>query len=230
MKKEQSYWFKYILALVITGGIFLTAIYISNYFNEKKLESVREIEDRIAIDILSSETQFDLIRSSSCKLITPDVLSNELNELASRISYLESNRSQSDAELLRLKRQYSLLEIKDFLLAERLQTQCGIKSTSILYFYSNKGDCKECEKTNTILTYLRQKYPDLRVYAFDYNLDLSAIKTLIKLNKVQYTLPAIVVDDEVFYKLKKLEDFEKAIPELKDLKTATTTTATSTER
>ncbi len=230
MDKDQLHWVKYILALLITGGIFLSAIWISNYFNEKRLESIRAIEDRIAIDILSSETQFDLIRSSSCKLITTDVLSSELNDLASRVSYLEANRSQNDDELLRLKRQYSLLEIKDYLLAERLQTQCGIRSTSVLYFYSNKGDCKECEKTGTILTYLRQKYPGLRVYAFDYNLDLSAIKTMITLNKIENKLPAVVIGEKVYYNLTTLEDFEKAIPELKTMKTATTTAATSTKR
>lgn len=228
--KEEFQWLKYVLALIITGGIFTTAIMVSNYFNEKKLESVREIENRIAIDILSSETQFDLIRSSSCRLITTDVLSNELNELASRVSYLESNGSRSDEELARLKSQYSLLQIKDFLLAERLQSQCGIKSTSILYFYSNKGECKECEETATILTYLRQKYPGLRVYAFDYNLELSAIKTMISLNKIENRLPAIVVEDRVYYGLSELEEFEKAIPELKTLETATSTTATSTKR
>ncbi len=230
MNQEQFNWTKYIIALLVTGLIFIGAIYLSNYFNEKKLESVREIENRMAIDILSSETQFALINSSSCKLITPNILSSELNDLASRVSYMEQNRSQNDAELLRLKKQYSLLQIKDFLLTERIQAQCGIKTASVLYFYSNLEACPECQKTATILTFLREKYPGLRVYAFDYNLDLSAIRTIISLNKIENNLPAIVVDDEVFYSLDSLESFEKAMPFLKTLKTATTTATTTTEK
>ena len=220
---EKFNWTKYITALVITGLIFIIAILVSNYFNEKKIESVQSIENRMAIDILSSETQFDLIRSSSCKLITTDVLSTELNDLASRLSYMEDNRRQNDPELIRLKKQYSLLEIKDYLLMQRLETQCDIKSASILYFYSNQGDCPDCPKTGFVLTFLREKYPGLRVYSFDYNLDLSAVETLINLNKIENKLPAILINDKVFYGFTTLEEFEKAMPELKELKTATTT-------
>lgn len=230
MNESHINWIKYILALVITGAIFLLAIYISNYFNDKKTESVGSIEARIAIDILSSETQFDLIRSSSCKVITTDVLSKELNDLASRLSYLEANRKSDDPELIRLKKQYALLEIKDFLLMQRLESQCGLRSPSILYFYSNNGDCKDCEKTAYVLTFLREKYPELRVYSFDYNLDLSALSTLINLNKIQNNPPALLIHDSVHYGLTTLEEFEKAMPELKKLKTATSTVATTTKQ
>jgi glutaredoxin len=228
MKDTTFNWTKYILALIITGAIFIIAIMVSNYFNEKKLESVQHIENRIAIDILSSETQFDLIRSSSCTLISTNILSTELNDLSERLAYMEQNRSRDDEELLHLKRQYSLLEIKDYLLMQRLETQCGMKSISLLYFYSNKeGVCEDCEKTGYILTYLREKYPDLRVYSFDYDLELSALQTLININKIENTLPAVVIGNKVHYGLTSLEAFEKAMPQLKTLKTATSTTATT---
>lgn len=229
MKETNFNWTKYIIALLITGLLFTIAVLVSNYFNEKKIESVRAIEDRIAIDILSSETQFDLIRSSSCSLITTNILSTELNDLASRLEFMEKNRPNDDQEILRLKRQYSLLEIKDHLLMQRLETQCGLRSVSILYFYSNeKGACIDCEKTSYVLTYLRQKYPDLRVYSFDYNLDLSALQTLIKINNIDGNkLPALVLEDDVYYGLTTLDDFEKTMPSLKKLKSATTTNATS---
>ncbi len=232
METTKFNWTKYILALLITGAIFIIAILVSNYFNEKKIESVQTIEDRIAIDILSSETQFDLIRSSSCSLISNNILSTELNDLASRLAFMEQNRPNDDTELLRLKRQYSLLEIKDYLLMQRLETQCGFKSISVLYFYSNEdGACKDCQKTGYVLTYLREKYPGLRVYSFDYNLDLSALQTLIKLNKIDGSkLPAIIVGSKSYYGLTTLEDFEKVMPGLKTLKTATSTTATTTRK
>src|ERR1035437_10255448 len=39
-------------------------------------------------------------------------------------------------------------------------------------------------KDESLLIKLREDYPQLRVYSFDYNLDLSAIQTLISINKV----------------------------------------------
>ena len=58
---------KYIYVLIITSFIFFTAIVLANYFNNKKLVAVKSIEDKIAIDILSSETQYALLQESSCK-------------------------------------------------------------------------------------------------------------------------------------------------------------------
>jgi len=61
MKREQpNDWKKYVIVFLITLFIFATAFYLSSNLNDKKLEEIRKIEDTIAIDILSLETQFDL--------------------------------------------------------------------------------------------------------------------------------------------------------------------------
>ena len=62
---------KYIAAFAITAVIFGTAIFVSNILSQKKLEDVRAIENRVALDILSSETQFALLEETSCKDIGP---------------------------------------------------------------------------------------------------------------------------------------------------------------
>jgi hypothetical protein len=80
---------------------------------------------------------------------------------------------------------------------------------------------------------LRQEYPELRVYSFDYNLDLSAVKTLIKINKVEDKLPAIFIKNKPYYGFQSTEDIMKAMPELQalaNLKSAASTTATSTKK
>ena len=94
----------------------------------------------------------------------------------------------------------------------------------IIYFYGTDDKCSDCEKEGYVLTNLRQNYPDLRVYSFDYNINVSAVKTLISINKVQDKLPAIFVKDRAYYGFQSTEDLEKAIPELKILKAKTATT------
>ena len=44
---------KYLFSFIITAIIFATAIYLSNYFSQKKLDEIRNIQDKISIDILS---------------------------------------------------------------------------------------------------------------------------------------------------------------------------------
>ena len=54
-------WKKYLIVFFITVGLFATAYYLSEYFGGKKVEELKSIQDKIAIDILSSETQFSLL-------------------------------------------------------------------------------------------------------------------------------------------------------------------------
>ncbi|MEQ1500382.1 MAG: hypothetical protein ABL917_03380 [Parcubacteria group bacterium] len=230
MNQEQNInWKKYVFSFLITTIIFITAIIISNYFANKKLNDIRGIQDKIAIDILSSETQFSLLEEYSCKEIGTGTLSTELGNLEEKLSYTESQRGHDDTEVQTLKKYYSLLEIKDYLLMNKISEKCKRTPLSIIYFYSSDDACDDCEKEGYVLTKLRETYPELRVYSFDYNIDLTAVKTLISINKVKNELPAIIIKDKAYYGFQSLEDLEKVMPELKTIKakSATSTGAKS---
>lgn len=216
-------WQKYILAFVITAAIFATAFYIAARIDDRRVAEVRAIQDNIALDILSTETQFDLLGEIDCNLILENPpLSGELNSLASRLSFTEDNLGSDNPQVQALKKQYSLLEIKDYLLMQRVSQKCGLKPVFILYFYTNVGDCTDCRRAGEVLTYLRQTYPTLRVYSFDYNLELGALKTLIDLRKVKEEVPALVINNRApVYGFKTLEEMRVLIPELKTLATST---------
>ncbi len=223
MKKIDT--IKYILAFIITGVMFLTAFLVTSYFNTQRLENIQSIEKKISLDILSSETQFSLLRDASCTQLSESILSQELNSLASRLDYTEEQLGKTNETVLDLKRYYSLLQIKDFILSQQLAERCNIKPVSIIYFYSNKESCPDCEKQAQVLQYLRTTYPQLRVYAFDYDLELSAIETLTKINKVQRVFPALVLPKGVvLYGFTPIETLETHLPTLATTSPATTTT------
>jgi hypothetical protein len=219
---------KYIFTFLITAAIFATAFFASSYFSSRRVETIKQIQDNIAIDILSSETQFDLLKEVSCANVSDSVLSQELSELGAKLSHAESERGATDADIVYLKKYYSLLEIKDYVLSKQLAVKCGAakKPVFIIYFYSNLGDCADCEKQGYVLTFLREKYPELRVYSFDYNLGLSAIETMKRIYKVSSSLPALIIDDRAYVGFKSSEELEKLLPDT--LKQATTTPSSST--
>ena len=107
---------------------------------------------------------------------------------------------------------------------QKISDKCGKPPLTIIYFYSNANDCSDCEREGYVLTDLRQQFPDLRVYSFDYNLDISAVKTLIAINKVENKLPAIYIKNKMYYGFQGVSDIEKIMPELTATSTATTTT------
>jgi uncharacterized protein YdcH (DUF465 family) len=214
---EPNDWKKYVIVLFITSTIFISGLWLSNYFNNKKIDQLKSIESKISLDLMSSETQFSLLQELSCKDVSTTVLSSELNSLADKISYSENNIGVKNVDVVSLKKYYSLLEIKDYLLIKQITERCGQKSIFILYFYKN-DNCNDCTKQGYVLTSLREKYPNLRVYSFDYNLDLSAIRAMVSIYKVPDNLPAIVINGKVYSGFKSIEDIEKTFPELETIK------------
>lgn len=214
MNTENHFdWKKYVIVFLFTVGLFLSASYISNYFGDKKIDQLKLIQDKISIDILSSETQFSLLSELSCKNISDSVLSSELGELGNKLEWGEKNMGMTDT-VSYLKKYYSLLEIKDYLLTKKISARCKTKSAFILYFYTTAENCSECEREGLVLSTLRDKYPELRVYSFDYSIDLSAVKSMIKIYKIEDTkLPALIVDEELLTGFQSMEELESRIKE-----------------
>ncbi|HEY1037211.1 MAG TPA: hypothetical protein VGE62_01360 [Candidatus Paceibacterota bacterium] len=238
---------KYLLTFLITAIIFGSMLYVNSMLDSRRIADVKSVQDQISLDLLSSETQFSLLKETSCRNLSDSILSQELNSLATKLSYLESNNSANNLEeLTYVKKYYSLLQIKDSILMQQLGQKCtGTKPISILYFYGNKSDCSECEKMSYVLTYLRQQYPELRIYSFDTNLELSALETLKSIYGIKPTeLPALVYNDEAFVGFKTIEEVREMIPEIKKIdedrakaaaerletEKATATAATTTRR
>lgn len=214
-------------ALVITLLIVGTVLYAVNYLNDLRIEELNAIEEQISTDTLSLETQFALLEEVSCEEIKEgNILSDELGGLGDRLSFAEERLSVDDPEVIRLKERYTLLQIRDYLLGKRLAEACDLDSIVALYFYSNEGDCPDCDRAGYALSYLRETYPALRVYSFDYHLDLGALRTLIAVERIEDELPAFVIEGEQKYGFTDLADLESAFP--KELFLSASSTASTT--
>ncbi len=202
-----------LIALVITFALAGTVAYAVNYLNNARVAELGAIEDQLSIDTLSLDTQFSLLEAAPCDTAaSSSAFIGKLADLGTRLAYAESQLGTDNPQVLRLKQQYSLLEIRDYLITKQLAAACGTKPITVLYFYSNAGDCADCDKAGYALSYLHETYPALRVYSFDYNLDLGALQTFIALNKVQGTLPAFVINGKHSYGFTSLSDLEKQFP------------------
>ena len=212
-QNHQIDWKKYVIVFLFTVGLFLSASYVSNYFGNKKIDQLKLIQDKISIDILSSETQFSLLSELSCKNISDSIISGELGELGRKLEWGQENIGMTDT-VSYLKKYYSLLEIKDYLLTKKISARCNTKSAFILYFYTTAENCSECEKQGLALSALRDKYPELRVYSFDYSIDLSAVKAMLQIYKIEDTkLPALVIDEDVLTGFHSIDELEIRVKE-----------------
>ena len=221
-------WGSYVVAFLITALIFATALYASNYFNGQRIADIQTTENDVSAQILSTETQFDLLQEHSCSDVSEtDLAPSEMTALGSELDYLEA-QGGNQSEITRLKSTYSILEIKDYLAVQQLARKCGLKPVFILYFYSNNGDCQQCETQGEVLTALSENYPALRVYSFDYNLQVGALQTLISIDNVSDSLPALVINGKTYYGFQSMQNIQKILPQLKTLQMASSTGSSST--
>jgi hypothetical protein len=217
-----------LIALVITAAIGGSVIYAVDYLNSLRVKDLGDIQEQLSVDTLSLETQISLLESAPCSVVGSGTdLTSELDDLGQRLSYTESQLGSSDPQVILLKQQYSLLEIRDYLVTMQLAKSCNTKQVTVLYFYSNGPDCTDCDRAGYALSYLHDTYPNVRVYSFDYDLDLGAEKTLISIEKITGPLPAFVIDGKTSYGFTDLATLEKQFP--KGALVATTTNATSTQ-
>ncbi len=194
----QHDWKKYLIVFLITLGIFLVAIYLSSALSNKRFAEMRTFQDKLATDILSSETRFALLERTSCEHFVDDaLLSEELNLFGERLSRMQKQLGVNDPEVEQLNRYYSLLQVKDYLLVTQLAEKCDTNPVIMLHF--TKEDCTACDRQQYILDDVHPDYTDLGLYSFDFNTELSAVRTLIStLGVKEEDLPVLILDDEVF--------------------------------
>jgi hypothetical protein len=197
MRKHDVSWLKYVIVLGLTIVVFLFGILLGNFFTEKKFENVESIEDNLRIQTAGAELQYLLLLQEPCKYINSTPLAEELYNVGERLDYMEAQRGETDTDVLRLKNTYSLLELRDWLFILKTNEQCRTDFVPALYFYSNAGDCPQCKEQGYTLTYLRKKYPSLRVYAFDMNVENPALDTVKRIYGITET-PTLIIGNETY--------------------------------
>lgn len=225
---------RYALAMIVTTALFCSAYLASSYFMSKRLSNIDTIQENLHIEDMSNQVQYDLLQEASCANVTSSsILSEDLAKTGDKLSYTEAELGSTNPSVVYLKKYYSLLQIKDYLLSKKLAEKCYTKKTIfIIYMYSNGKDesgnvkCDRCADQAVILTALREKYPELRVYTFDYDLDLSAVEALKKIYKIPATFPALIVQDKLYTGFQSLDALDSLMPD--NLVPVASSTATST--
>jgi hypothetical protein len=224
---------KIALALSITVLFFIAAFMLSKNLSDERLSQIKQDENDIALNILSSETQFSLLKDPSCSFVSfyPNAFSDELNSLGGKLTYMENNLGSGNSDVVSLEKYYSLLEIKDYLLIKALKDTCKTKDVIIRFFYSDLNSCADCKRQQYVLDDLRQNYDSIHVYNFDYDLDLSAVKTIETMYGMKDAMPALIINDKVYYGFQDEDALLKIVPGLAKLKIVpdkATSTATTT--
>ena len=190
---------KYLIVLITTVAIFATAFYASSFFYNQRLKEIKEIENRVSLNFLALEVEADLIADVACEQEYASLIASDLKDLGDRLAYLEAQPGANKQVIQDLKIQYSLFQLKDYLFLKQWSAKCDEKLNFIFYFYSNEGDCADCVRQGYVLSKIREEQPNVRIYSFDYNLDIPGINTLKRFYNIKRELPALIINRKPIY-------------------------------
>ncbi|MEM2956332.1 MAG: hypothetical protein QW041_02045 [Candidatus Pacearchaeota archaeon] len=209
-KEERKVdWIKIIAAFALSCLIFIAGIALGTLITKDKVESIVTLEKEARLELETLSLEEKLFEQNPC--IDPSHLSKKLDDLGTKLTYLESQYSKNSKEIMDLKKPYTLLELRHYFALKNMIEKCNYNYTLILFFYSNSPEnIKISEEQGFVLDYLKKKFGNVKIYSFDSDLDLD----IIKLMKEMYGLtiiPSIVINDKVYAGFHSKEELEKLL-------------------
>ena len=199
MDRKKIKTSRYLAAIAITILIFMIGYLVSSEIDNLKLSKLSFLEQDLRIDALGSELYLQLVQGDLCNNVNSTLYTEELSTYGKRVAYLESIYGFSSQETMQLKNYYSLLEIRHWIILKNINLECNQDVPYVLYFYTNYG-CTDCEDQGLVLTNVHTNYPLFNTYSFEFVLNNSATDFLKeKYNITPNKLPALVIDDQIYY-------------------------------
>lgn len=201
---------KYVAVFSLATLIFISGLIVGQIIAEIRLKDFIAASADLKTSLLAMDTHEKIAEEYLCDV---DIfqLTEEKAELGRHLAFLEEKYGRKDRRVLALKKEYSLLSIRQWLLMRKYKEQCYEDLTIILFFYSNERNVSDSELQGSILDYIYHSHPEkVVIYAFDYDLDLEAINTLEEIYGIKQ-VPSIVVNQKVYAGLTKSETIEKLL-------------------
>ena len=208
-RTKKMDWAKHAAVLAITVLVFFTGILLGTLLNKNKVDAVREMSEELRISTMSSEVEFAIIAENPCAMTDLTFLSDDLHELSIKVEYMENQLGSRNKDVKELKNFYSIIQLRHWILMTKIKEQCDSEATNIIYFYSNEGDCRECQDQGYILSHLKRT-ENVNIYSVDINLENNAVRSLKQVHGIK-TAPTLIIDQEVHEGFKTLNQLKELI-------------------
>lgn len=190
----------YMVSLVITVVIFILGLLVGFSIERFLLANLENRASVIETSIQEIELELLYFQSldieDSCSFLKEIArkTNNKLDIFANQLSGYSKDRILfTRGEVSEIKTKYTLLLVKDWILQEKIRSDCNASVVSVLYFYSTDS-CDECILQGDILTILKESLRDkLMVFPLDTEIEYDMIDILMTQFNITY-MPSLVID------------------------------------
>lgn len=193
---------RYVAAGIITIAIFLLGLMLGLVTEGKRITYVQDLFDRQRAEFSSSQLQYAYVSSLNSQDACPamyDVFFNNvknLDETAHRLETYVKDSKLNDESFNVLKREYTIEQLRYWLLSKQARELCNQDVVRVLYFYSDDAQCADCNNQAFILDYLKKLLGDrLLIFSLDATFEQ---EPMIGILKTQYNIteyPTLIVED-----------------------------------
>ncbi len=218
-EERKTSWSKYIFAIGLTALIIVATITTYLVADTTRVKELNLQSEIIKTDYESLQVQQLYLTTipntnESCPALKI-ALQESIKKLAGSLDNVKSARDSTiinEKEMTNIERKYLNDNIRYWLFAKKTKELCGT-DTAIIIFFTTTRNCDECEKQGAILTYYKKKLQD-QILIFPLNTALEEDEAIIKILKMQYgvtTLPAIIVENDVYNRIVEREELREIL-------------------
>ncbi len=191
--RKTAYIIAALMAFIIYFSGIFTGLYVQENtfrYTEEKVKSLQNRLENIQLEYMYLST---MGQETGCDFLSVLVekTNNEVWSIGKELVALE-NENPGDERIEELKKDYSLLSVRAWILNSHINQKCEKESKILLYFYS--VPCPDCIAQGNVLDNLRENvYKDkLKVFVLNIDSEEPIVEVLKETHKIK-TTPAIVI-------------------------------------
>ncbi len=193
-------WRTYSVAFVFSVVLFSAGIFIGLQLSSQVSAEFASQAEQLRAGTRDLEVLLLLVSSANSggTRLCPALLSQaraldaRTTDFGVSLDVLEKSRGRLDVGVQSLKRDYSVMQVRDYLLFNQISSSCAAPLHQIVFFYTNDG-CADCVEQGAILRGYKRLHPDVLIYSLDVDIGTPITQALTQAFAIT-SYPSMLVD------------------------------------
>ncbi|MEK6849570.1 MAG: hypothetical protein AABY01_03295 [Nanoarchaeota archaeon] len=209
---------RYLFAGLITIAIFALGLMLGFVVEGKRVTTVQTLFDTQRTEFASSQLQYSYVSSLNSQEACPAIYTiffnniKNLDETAHRLESYVKDSKLNDENFAVLKREYTIEQLRYWLLSKQARDLCNQDVVRVLYFFSTDDQCTTCTEQAFVLDYLKKSFGErLLIFSLDATFEQ---EPMIGILKQQYNItayPTLIIENTPFSGFSSREDLQANI-------------------
>ena len=195
----------YIIAGILTLVIFLLGLFLGLFFEEKRIDFIRGENEEQRLEFASLQLQYMYVSQLNKEIKCPALASTleqsmvSLDKARERIETYSQETKLNKERFAQLKKDYTISQLRYWLLSKDLKELCDFRLSTILYFYSDEEECPSCDEQAFILSYLKKIFNEkLLIFALDGRFEEEPMVRILQESYDITYYPTLIIDEVKF--------------------------------